>query len=77
MKNLKLNWLKNVSDYEEMGLMDGFELIDGQYVKGIIGYYDDEDGDEDVDMIGYVSCDGDIRQVSEDDYFYIFYAYFD
>ena len=77
MQNLKLNWLKDEKDYYEKGLMTDYELVDGKYVKGIIGYFDDEDGDEDADMIGYISCDGDIRQVSEDDLYDIFYAYFD
>ena len=77
MQNLKLNWLKDEKDYYEKGLMNDYELVDGQYVKGIIGYFDDEDGDEDFDLIGYISCDGDIKQVSEDDLYDIFYAYFD
>jgi hypothetical protein len=77
MENLKINWIKNVDDYYEKGLMEDFEVIDDQCVKGIIGYFEDEDGNEDAELIGYISCEGDIKQVDEDDLWEAFYAYFE
>jgi hypothetical protein len=77
MENLKINWIKNVDDYYEKGLMEDFEVIDDQCVKGIIGYFEDKNGDEDAELIGYISCEGDIKQVDEDDLWEAFYAYFE
>lgn len=73
MQNLKINWVKDANDYCEKGLDDGLELFDGQYIKWIVGY----DEDDEMDLIGYISCDGDIKQFSDDDLWDAFYAYFD
>jgi hypothetical protein len=40
--------------YTEKGLASGFEMIGGQKVKEIVGYFEDEDGDEDEEVIGYI-----------------------
>ena len=40
--------------YIEKGLASGFEMIGGQKVKEIVGYFEDEDGDEDEEVIGYI-----------------------
>jgi len=63
MQNLKFNWLIKDEDfykYDEKGVADGLEVRDGKKVKEIIGYFEDEDGDEDFDVIAYISSDGDI-----------------
>ena len=67
MQNLKINWLvkdEEFDKYYEKGLCDGLEVRDGKKIKEIIGYFDDEDDEEDFEIIAYISCDGDI----EDDY---------
>ena len=75
MKNLKCNWLiKDVEfdKYYEKGLCDGLKVRDGKKVKEIIGYFDDEDDEEDFEIIAYISCDGDIEDNDDllDDFFY-------
>jgi hypothetical protein len=63
MQNLKFNWLIKDEDfykYDEKGVADGLEVRDGKKVKEIVGYFEDEDGDEDFDVIAYISSDGDI-----------------
>jgi hypothetical protein len=63
MQNLKFNWLIKDEDfykYDEKGVADGLEVRDGKKVKEIIGYFEDEDGEEDFDVIAYISSDGDI-----------------
>ena len=40
--------------YTEKGLASGFEMIKDQKVKEIVGYFEDEDGDEDEEVIGYI-----------------------
>ena len=75
MKNLKCNWLiKDVEfdKYYEKGLCDGLKVRDGKKVKEIIGYFEDEDEQEDVEIIAYISCDGDIEDDYDllDDFFY-------
>ena len=75
MENLKCNWLiKDVEfdKYYEKGLCDGLEVRDGKKVKEIIGYFEDEDEQEDVEIIAYISCDGDIEDDYDllDDFFY-------
>lgn len=75
MQNLKFNWLiKDVEfdKYFEKGLCDGLEVRDGKKVKEIIGYFEDEDENEDIEIIAYISCDGDIEDNDDllDDFFY-------
>ena len=74
MQNLKLNWLikdEDFNKYYERGLCDGLKVRDGKKVKEIIGYFEDEDGDEDFDVIAYISSDGDIEDVDLlDGFFY-------
>jgi hypothetical protein len=55
--------------YTEKGLADGFEIMNGKKVKAIVGYFEDENGDEDIETIGYIySTSGkDISSYSEDD----------
>jgi hypothetical protein len=63
MQNLKFNWLIKDEDfykYYEKGVADGLDVKDGKKVKEIVGYFEDEDGDEDFDVIAYISSDGDI-----------------
>ena len=40
--------------YFEKGLADGFHQADGKKVKYIVGYFDTDNGDEDMDTIGYI-----------------------
>ena len=64
--DLTVKWTKVYLDnenkdpyfYTEKGLADGFEMIKGQKVKEIVGYFEDEDGDEDYDIIGYIYSKG-------------------
>ena len=63
MKNLKINWLVKDEEFDkhyEKGLCDGLKVRDGKKVKEIVGYFDDEDDEEDFEIIAYISCDGDI-----------------
>jgi hypothetical protein len=63
MQNLKFNWLIKDEDfykYDEKGVADGLDVKDGKKVKEIVGYFEDENGDEDFDVIAYISSDGDI-----------------
>jgi hypothetical protein len=63
MQNLKFNWLIKDEDfykYDEKGVADGLDVKDGKKVKEIVGYFDDEDDEEDFEIIAYISCDGDI-----------------
>ena len=74
MQNLKFNWLIKDEDfykYDEKGVADGLDVKDGKKVKEIVGYFEDEDGDEDFDVIAYISSDGDI--VDDDDILYDFW----
>jgi hypothetical protein len=74
MQNLKFNWLIKDEDfykYDEKGVADGLEVRDGKKVKEIVGYFEDEDGDEDFDVIAYISSDGDI--MDDDDVLYDFW----
>jgi len=60
--DLAVKWTKRYLDnekkdpyfYNEKGLLNGFEMVDGKKVKEIIGYFDDTKGDEDSEVIGYV-----------------------
>jgi len=63
MKNLKIDWLVKDEDFDkhyEKGLCDGLEVRDGKKVKEVVGYFEDEDEEEDFEIIAYISCDGDI-----------------
>jgi hypothetical protein len=74
MQNLKFNWLIKDEDfykYYEKGVADGLDVKDGKKVKEIVGYFEDENGDEDFDVIAYISSDGDI--VDDDDILYDFW----
>ena len=52
MKNLKINYYCDESKYYyEKGLCDGGVLLNGKVVKEIIGYYRDEYGDENFDIM--------------------------
>jgi hypothetical protein len=56
--------------YNEKGLADGFEMVDGKKVKEIIGYYNEEgDDEEEIDIIGYIysTSEKDIESYSEED----------
>jgi hypothetical protein len=55
--------------YHEKGLADGFEMINDEKVKEIIGYFYDEDEEEDYDVIGYIKAgnDEDIESYSDDE----------
>jgi hypothetical protein len=66
--DLKVKWLKtDLNKYYEKGLANGFEMVNGKKVKEIIGYYEDEKGNEEVDTIGYIhSTSKDIESYSED-----------
>jgi hypothetical protein len=63
MINLKVNYYCDESkNYYEKGLCDGGVLLNGKVVKEIIGYYEDEEGDEDFDIIGNIEdVDGDLN----------------
>jgi hypothetical protein len=70
LSDLEVKWLKdNLEKYYEKGLADDFKTMDGKKVKEIIGYFEDEDGDEDADIIGIISSKtgNDIGSYSEDD----------
>jgi hypothetical protein len=74
MQNLKFNWLIKDEDfykYYEKGVADGLDVKDGKKVKEIVGYFEDEDGEEDFDIIAYISSDGDI--MDDDDILYDFW----
>jgi hypothetical protein len=76
MKNLKIDWLiedKDFNKHYEKGLCDDLEVRDGKKVKEIIGYFWDEDDEEDFEIIAYISCDGDIVN-GEDILFDFFYS---
>jgi len=68
--SLKVKWLKNdLEKYYEKGLSSGFEMKDGKKVKEILGYYEDEEGNEEIDIIGYIFSPGkDIESYSEEEY---------
>jgi hypothetical protein len=74
MKNLKIDWLVKDEDFDkhyEKGLCDGLEVRDGKKVKGVVGYFEDEDEEEDFEIIAYISCDGDIEDIDLlDEFFY-------
>ena len=56
--------------YHEMGLVDApYAMVGGEKVKEIVGYFYDEDEEEDEEIIGYIfSKSGkDIESYSEDD----------
>ena len=61
--------------YTEKGLADGFEIMNGKKVKEIVGYFEDENGDEDFEIIGFIySTSGkDVSSYSEDDMYKTFY----
>lgn len=40
--------------YFEKGLADDFHMEDGKKVKYIVGYFDTDNGEEDMDTIGYI-----------------------
>tara|TARA_B110000503_G_C7165715_1_gene421822 strand:- start:1715 stop:2053 length:339 start_codon:yes stop_codon:yes gene_type:complete len=65
------NSLMKIRDltYHEKGLSNKFEMINGEKVKEIIGYFYDEDDDEDYDIIGYIKAgkDEDIESYSDDE----------
>jgi hypothetical protein len=74
MKNLKIDWLIKDEDFDkyyEKGLCDGLEVRDGKKVKEVVGYFEDEDEEEDFEIIAYISCDGDIEDIDLlDEFFY-------
>jgi hypothetical protein len=75
MKNLKINWLVKDEDFDkhfEKGICDGLKVRDGKKVKEIVGYFEDENEEEDAEIIAYISCDGDIEDNYDllDDFFY-------
>jgi hypothetical protein len=73
MQNLKLNWLIKDEDFDkyyERGLCDGLEIRDDKKVKKIIGYFEDEDEEEDFEIIAYISCDGDVEDIDLLDEFF-------
>jgi hypothetical protein len=75
-KPLKLTWLKNdeeLDNYYEKGLEDENDIIDGIEVRGIIGYFEDEEGDEDSETIGYISSITDINKISDNKLWKFFY----
>jgi hypothetical protein len=53
--------------YHERGLADELETVNGEKVKEIIGYFYDEDGDEDYDIIGYIKAEN-IESYTDDDF---------
>ena len=56
--------------YSEKGLASDFEMADDKKVKEIVGYFEDEDGDEDEEVIGYIysKSEKDIEtEYNEDD----------
>ena len=70
ISDLEVKWLKdNLEEYYEKGLADDFKTIDGKKVKEIVGYFEDEDGDEDFDIIGIISSKTgkDLEFYSEDE----------
>ena len=61
--------------YYEKGLASEFEMIGDQKIKEIVGYFEDEDGDEDEEVIGYIYSKGnkDIEiEYNEDDFDNVF-----
>ena len=62
VEDLKVEWTpeyqsnekKDPYFYTEKGLADGFKMINGKKVKEIIGYFEDEQGGEDFEVIGYI-----------------------
>jgi hypothetical protein len=56
--DLEVKWTpvytQDPDKYYEKGLADDFETINGKKVKEIVGYYEDENGDEDFDIIGHI-----------------------
>jgi hypothetical protein len=57
--------------YTEKGLASDFKMMGDQKVKEIVGYFEDEDGDEDEKVIGYIysKSNKDIEtEYNEDDF---------
>jgi hypothetical protein len=77
LSDLKVEWTpeylenrkKDDDYYYEKGLSDNFEIINGEKVKEIVGYFEDEEGDEDFAVIGFISSTTgkDIESYSEDE----------
>jgi hypothetical protein len=73
-EGIKVEWAKDklkdifmTDKYYEKGLLDASSMMDGKKVKEIVGYFDDENGNEEVETIGYVySTSGDIDKISQD-----------
>ena len=77
ISDLKVEWTpeylenkkKDRNFYYEKGLSDTFEIINGEKIKEIVGYFEDEEGDEDQAVIGFISSTTgrDIESYSEDE----------
>jgi hypothetical protein len=73
-EGIKVEWAKDklkdifmTDKYYEKGLLDASSMMDGKKVKEIVGYFDDENGNEEVETIGYIySTSGDIDKISQD-----------
>lgn len=56
--DLEVKWTpkytQNPSLYYEKGLADDFETVNNKKVKEIVGYFENENGDEDFDVIGHI-----------------------
>jgi hypothetical protein len=73
-EGIEVEWAKDklkdifmTDKYYEKGLLDASSMMDGKKVKEIVGYFDDENGNEEVETIGYVySTSGDIDKISQD-----------
>jgi hypothetical protein len=73
-EGMKVEWAKDklkdifmTDKYYEKGLLDTSSMMDGKKVKEIVGYFEDENGEEDEETIGYVySTSGDIDTISQD-----------
>ncbi len=77
ISDLEVKWtpeyLENIQKdeyyYTEKGLADNFKMVDDEKVKEIVGYFEDENGDEDFDVIGRIHSltNKDIESYSEDE----------
>jgi hypothetical protein len=80
-EGIKVEWAKDklkdifmTDKYYEKGLLDTSTMMGGKKVKEIVGYFEDENGEEDEETIGYVySTSGDIDMISQDTLWDAFY----
>jgi len=80
-EGIKVEWSKDklkdifmTDKYYEKGLLDTSTMMGGKKVKEIVGYFEDENGEEDEETIGYVySTSGDIDMISQDTLWDAFY----